>query len=53
MVRRERGAVMVFAVDPAQPPQNKCLRAFIGRDSCLGSSSSSSREGLRGMVKFR
>jgi len=33
MVRRERGAVTVLATDPETPPQKRCLRAEMGRES--------------------
>jgi len=41
MVRRESGAVTVFATDPAIPPLNRCFKAEIARGSgSVGSSES-------------
>jgi len=45
IVRRESGAVTVFAVDPATPPQKSCLspaRARLGADAGLSVEGSSS-----------
>ena len=32
IVKREKGAVTVFAIDPAKPPQNSCFMASFERD---------------------